>query len=122
MSREISPSAAKWLIAREARARVLYGKKFNAIQHARVILEFNKKFFGYKLTQQVMQGLMRCTLEAPDYLRDIADTLIQLKNGGTETSRADSGFVSWDTFTILTERAQPTAELYAPQWGLARQQ
>ena len=33
-----------------------------------------------------MRGLLRCALESPDYLRDIADTLIQLKNGGVKTA------------------------------------
>jgi hypothetical protein len=33
-----------------------------------------------------MQMLMRCALEAPEYLRDIVDTLIPLKNGGVKTA------------------------------------
>lgn len=105
---EISPTAnfsqvAKSFIARGARTQVLYGKKRTAIGHARVILEFSrgwgdifltdratqdewKSFFRDKHTQGLMQGLMRCALESPDYLRDIADTLIQLKNGGVKTA------------------------------------
>jgi len=100
---DLSPNAARSFIAREARARVLYGKKVSATQHARVILEFSKgwsdvlltdratqdewkKFFRDKHTQMFMQGLMRCALESPDYLRDIADTLIQLENGGVKTA------------------------------------
>jgi hypothetical protein len=90
-------------LARQVRPRVLYGKKSNAIIHARVILEFArgwsdvlltgratqdewKSFFQDKDTQGLMRGLMRHALEAPDYLRDIADTLIQLKKGGVKTS------------------------------------
>jgi len=97
------PSAGRSFIAHHSRNRVLYGKKVTAIQHARVILEFTrgwsdalltdratqdewKKFFRDKDTQALMQGLLRCAIESPDYLRNIADTLIQLKNGGVRTA------------------------------------
>jgi hypothetical protein len=113
MSEEIDPiecrgwielsDTAKSFTAREVRTRVLYGKKHIAIRHAKVIIEFArgwsdvlltgratqaewKSFFQDKDTQRLMRGLMRVALEAPDYLRDIADTLIQLKNGGVKTA------------------------------------
>ena len=94
---------AKSFLARQVRPRVLYGKKSAAITHAKLILEFArgwgdvlltdratqaewKSFFQDKNTQLLMRGLMRCALEAPDYLRDIADTLIQLEKGGVKTA------------------------------------
>jgi hypothetical protein len=88
-------------IAFKARIRVLYGKKFIAIHNAREIFEFRKgwsdvllteddwkKFFRDEHTQELMEGLTRCALESPEYLRDIADTLVQLKNGGVKTANA----------------------------------
>ena len=96
-------SPAKAFIARGARTRVLYGKKFMAVGHARFILEFSRgwsdvlltdratqdeweSFFRDRRTQGMMRGLLRCALEAPDHLRDIADTLIQLKKAGVKTA------------------------------------
>jgi ribosomal protein L17 len=91
----------KGFLARGALARVLYGKKIITIVDARAILEFarewsdvllnratrkkRKSFFRDTDAQLMMQGLMRCALEEPDHLRDIADTLIQLKKGGVKT-------------------------------------
>ena len=92
----------KGFLARGARARVLYGKKVSVIADARAILEFTRaagdvltnratrdereSFFRDTNAQLMMQGLLRCLLEAPDHLRDIVDTLIQLKKGGVKTA------------------------------------
>jgi hypothetical protein len=96
-------SPTKSFIARGARTRVRYGKKFMAVGHARFILEFSRgrndrlltdrateaeweSFFRDRRTQWMMRGLLRYALEAPDHLRDIADTLIQLKKAGVKTA------------------------------------
>jgi hypothetical protein len=92
----------KGFLSRGARARVLYGKKIITIVDARAILELArewsdlftargtrakwKSFFRDPDAQLMMQWLMRCALEEPDHLRDIADTLIQLKKGGVKTA------------------------------------
>jgi hypothetical protein len=110
-------TVAKSLIAFKARLRVLYGKKFSAIQQARVIFEFSKgwsdvlltdratqddweRFFRDKQTQELMQGLTRCALGSPDHLRDIADTLVQLKTGGVKT--ANDRAVALELITAYT--------------------
>ena len=102
----MSFSPTKSFIARRARARVLYGKKSNVINHARFILEVIrvlsdvlltdratenewdkwKRFFQDSRAQGLMQWLLRDLLEEPEHLRDIIDTLIQLKNGGVKTA------------------------------------
>jgi hypothetical protein len=99
----MSFSATKSFIARSARTRVLYGKKSNVIGYARFILEFTtvlKEVIGTDLAtedewrsflrdsraQGLAQGLLRDAIKAPDHLRDIADTLIQLKDGGVKTA------------------------------------
>jgi hypothetical protein len=103
----------KGFIARGARARVLYGTKIITIVDARAILEFTrawrdvltnratrgerKSFFRDTNAQLIMQGLMRCALEDPEYLRDIVDTLIQLKKGGVKT--ANDGKVALELIT-----------------------
>jgi hypothetical protein len=96
-------SPTKAFIARGARNRVLYGKRFMAVGHARFILEFSSRwsdvllsdhateddwesFFRHRVTQGMMRGLLRWLLEAPDHVRDIADTLIQLKKAGVKTA------------------------------------
>jgi hypothetical protein len=100
---DLAPNSTRSFFAREARTRVLYGKKYFAIRHARAILEFSRgwsdvlltdratwndwqNFYRDRRTQMLMKNLMRCALESPDYLRDIANTLIQLKNGGVKTA------------------------------------
>ena len=96
-------SPTKSFIARGARTRVLYGKKFMAVGNAKFILEFSRgwsdvllsdhateeeweSFFRHRVTQGMMRGLLKCLLEAPDHVRDIADTLIQLKKAGVKTA------------------------------------
>lgn len=97
-----SPNPTKSFFARQARDRVLYGKKVAAIKRAIGILEFSKgwslltdramyddwqDFYRDRRTQMLMKNLMRCALERPDYLRDVADTLIQLKKtSGVKTA------------------------------------
>jgi hypothetical protein len=88
----------KGFLARGARARVVYGKNVNAIADARAILELAREwsdvrdtkaewsFFQDTNTQIMMRWLMICVVDEPEYLRDIVDTLIQLKKGGVKTA------------------------------------
>jgi hypothetical protein len=105
----MSSSQTKSITASRARARVLYGEKANVIGFARFILEFTTvlsdilllgdvllsgratredwdSFLRDSRAQGLAQGLLRDAIEAPEHLRDIADALIQLKNGGVKTA------------------------------------
>jgi hypothetical protein len=95
----MSFSSTKSFIARRARTRVLYGKKSNVIGYARFILLLSdvlltdgatedewESFLKDRRTEGMGQQLLRDALESPEHLRDIADTLIQLKKGGVKTA------------------------------------
>jgi hypothetical protein len=105
----------KGFLAQGARARVLYGngKKIITLVEARAILEFTressrvllnratraerKRFFRDPDAQLMMQRVLSFALEDPEELRDIADTLIQLKKDGVKT--ADDGHVALKLIT-----------------------
>jgi len=108
----MSVSRTKSQIAHSARGRVLYGEKANVINYARFILDLTRilseKLFGHdredilltgratlaewdcflrdSRTRGMMEHLMKDALVKPDYLRDLADALLQLKNGGVKTA------------------------------------
>jgi hypothetical protein len=96
-------SPTKSFIARRARERVLYGKNYNAIGYARFVVDVIRilsdkllpdratkdeweSFFKDSRTQSPMRWLLRDAIEKPERLHDIADVLIQLKEGGVKTA------------------------------------
>jgi hypothetical protein len=109
----MSVSKTKSHVAHGVRGQVLYGEKANVINHARFILDFTRilseKLFGHeredvlltggaiedqwesflkdRRTEGEMRWWMRCMIERPEHLRDVADALFQLKNDGVKTAK-----------------------------------